>query len=97
MVIITVGEMIGFPYTNAFAMQRAKSGNIGRYMAFYTMSFSLAHILGPKLGLDIVSMFGYQVNFAMVSLFGLLAIVLSLWLQKVVKKETETKTVKIKS
>ncbi len=97
MLIITVGEMIGFPYTNTFALSRAKSGNEGRYMALYTMSFSLAHIIGPKLGLDVVSMFGYQVNFAMVSLFGLLAIVLSLWLQKEVENETILKTAETKT
>ncbi len=87
MIIITVGEMIGFPYTNAFAMQRAKSGNEGRYMALYTMSFSLAHIFSPKLGLDVVAIYGYQVNFMMISFFGLLLVILSLWLNKVIQQE----------
>ena len=30
MIIITFAEMVGFPYTNAFAMKRAKAGNEGR-------------------------------------------------------------------
>lgn len=87
MILITIGEMIGFPYTNAFAMKRAKTGNEGRYMALYTMSFSLAHIVGPKLGLDIIAKYGYNVNFMMVGIFGLLAVVLSIWLRNAVEKE----------
>ena len=87
MILITIGEMIGFPYTNAFAMKRAKTGNEGRYMALYTMSFSLAHIVGPKLGLDIIAKYGYNVNFMMVGIFGLLSVVLSIWLRNAVEKE----------
>ncbi len=79
--------MIGFPYTNAFAMKRAKSGNEGRYMALYSMSFSLAHIVSPKLGLDIVAKYGYNVNFVLIGIFGLLAILLSVWLRNVIQKE----------
>ncbi len=87
MVIITVGEMVGFPYTNAFAMKRAKSGNEGRYMALYTMSFSAAHIISPKLGLDIVAKYGYNMNFIVVGFFGVLAVILSVWLKNEVAKE----------
>ncbi|PCI07687.1 MAG: MFS transporter [Flavobacteriaceae bacterium] len=87
MVIITVGEMVGFPYTNAFAMQRAKSGNEGRYMALYTMSFSLAHIFSPKLGLDVIAKYGYHANFMLISFFGIVLVILSIWLQRVIKKE----------
>jgi MFS family permease len=87
MVLITIGEMIGFPYTNAFAMRRAKIGNEGRYMALYTMSFSLAHIVSPKLGLDIIAKYGYNVNFIVVGIFGIMAVVLSIWLRNVILKE----------
>ena len=87
MVLITVGEMIGFPYTNAFAMKRAKIGNEGRYMALYTMSFSMAHIVSPKLGLDIVAKYGYNTNFIVIGTFGLIAVILSVWLNNVIQNE----------
>lgn len=87
MLFITIGEMIGFPYTNAFAMKRAKIGNEGRYMALYSMSFSLAHIISPKLGLDIVAKYGYNANFVLIGVFGLLAILLSVWLRNSIQKE----------
>lgn len=87
MILITIGEMVGFPYTNAFAMKRAKIGNEGRYMALYTMSFSLAHIVSPKLGLDIIAKFGYNVNFIVIGIFGVLAVILSVWLKNAILKE----------
>jgi len=87
MILITIGEMIGFPYTNAFALKRAKSGNEGRYMALYTMSFSMAHIVSPKLGLDIIAKYGYNVNFIVIGTFGVVAIMLSLWLRNVIFNE----------
>ena len=87
MILITIGEMIGFPYTNAFAMKRAKIGNEGRYMALYTMSFSMAHIVSPKLGLDIVAKYGYNTNFIVIGTFGLIAVILSVWLNNVIQNE----------
>ncbi|AWV96876.1 MDR family MFS transporter [Arcticibacterium luteifluviistationis] len=87
MVLVTLGEMVGFPYTNAFAMKRAKSGNEGRYMALYSMAFALAHIISPKLGLDFVAMYGYNANFILIGVIGLIAVGLSVWLGKTLEKE----------
>ncbi|NCO64285.1 MAG: MFS transporter, partial [Flavobacteriia bacterium] len=41
MLLMTFGEMIAFPFSNAFAMDRAKKGNQGEYMALYSISFSI--------------------------------------------------------
>ena len=43
MLLMTIGEMIVFPFSNAFAMHRGKRGKLGEYMAFYTVSFSISH------------------------------------------------------
>ncbi|MFT5886529.1 MAG: putative MFS family arabinose efflux permease [Arcticibacterium sp.] len=88
MVLITLGEMVGFPYTNAFAMKRAKIGNEGRYMALYSMAFAAAHILSPKIGMDIVARYGYNVNFLLLGSCGLLAVLLSLALKREINKES---------
>ena len=40
MLLITLGEMLAFPFTNNFAMNRAPSGKEGRYLALYSMAFS---------------------------------------------------------
>jgi len=73
MLLITFGEMLNFPFSNTFAMGRAPKGHEGRYMALYTMSFSLAHITSAKLGLEIIARFGYQTNWFVMGIMGLIA------------------------
>jgi len=85
-VIITIGEMIGFPYTNAFALKRAKEGHEGSYMALYAMAFSLAHIFSSKIGLEIVAKFGHQINWIVTGTYGTIAVLFSIWLHNSVKK-----------
>ncbi|WP_333658833.1 MFS transporter, partial [Flavobacterium sp.] len=51
MLFMTLAEMFAFPFSNSFAMSRAPKGHEGRYMAIFTMSFSLAHILSAKVGM----------------------------------------------
>lgn len=87
-ILLTIAEMIGFPYTNAFALKRAKKGSEGNYMGLYAMAFSLAFIFGPKIGMDIINTFGYQINWIVTGFYGLLAIILSMWLEKRLKNET---------
>ena len=53
MLFMTFGEMFAFPFANSFAMSRAPKGHEGRYMAIFTMSYSLAHILSAKTGMQI--------------------------------------------
>lgn len=60
MLLMTFGEMIAFPFSNAFAMSRAIKGNQGEYMALYSISFSIAHIFGHNLGLQMISGFGFD-------------------------------------
>lgn len=85
MVIITFGEMLGFPFTNKFALNRAKKGVEGSYLALYAMAFSLSHIFSSKIGLTIVDKYGYQVNWLVTGTYGLIAILLSYWLINRVK------------
>jgi predicted MFS family arabinose efflux permease len=85
-VLMTLSEMLGFPYTNRFALNRAKEGLEGSYMALYAMAFSVAHIFSPKIGLEVVAKFGYQVNWLVTGMFGVMAIVLSLWLHRRIQK-----------
>jgi predicted MFS family arabinose efflux permease len=84
-IIITFSEMLGFPYTNKFALNRAKEGFEGSYMALYSVSFSLAHIFGAKIGLDVIDQYGYQVNWLLTGTYGTLGVLLSLWLKHRVK------------
>jgi len=54
-------------------------------MAMYAMSFSIAHIFSPKIALSVIDTYGYEVNWLVTSSYGLLAVLLSLWLHKRMK------------
>ena len=75
MILITFGEMLIFPFSNAFALSRAPKGHEGRYMALFTMSFSLAHIGSSKTGLELISLFGYTTNWIFMGILGFIATV----------------------
>ncbi len=59
MLLMTFGEMITFPFSNAFTMDRAKKGNQGEYMALYSIAFSIAHIFGHNAGMRMVDALGF--------------------------------------
>jgi len=86
MLFITIGEMISFPFTNTFAMSRAKKGQEGSYMAWYSISFSFAHIICPILSFTIIEKFGYKTNWSLTAIYGLAAMLLSVWLYQILKK-----------
>ena len=73
---------------NTFAISRAPKGHEGRYMAIFTMSFSMAHIFSSKMGMEIIGHFGYQANWLFMGVLGIVGILLGYWLIDLVKKET---------
>ena len=87
LLFLTFGEMFCFPFSNSFAMGRAPRGHEGRYMAFYTMTFSLAHIVSAKTGMHIISKWGYNTNWLVMGCAGMLALVAIVLLQYIVKRE----------
>ena len=87
MLFMTFAEMFVFPFSNSFAMSRAPKGHEGRYMAIFTMSYSLAHILSAKVGMSIIDHFGYQTNWAFMGTLGIIAFALGIWTLKLVNQE----------
>jgi predicted MFS family arabinose efflux permease len=90
MVLISIGEMLAFPFSNTFAIGRAPKGHEGRYMALYTMSFSTAHIISSKMGMEIIGNVGYQTNWFVMGSCGILATGCCIWLQKLLKLELKS-------
>ena len=77
--LMTLGEMLGFPFSNSFALDRSKKGNQGAYMAMYSMSFSVAHILGPNVGLQFSAAYGFSATwYLMAGVCGLAVLLLFL-------------------
>jgi predicted MFS family arabinose efflux permease len=91
MIVMSFAEMLSFPFSNSFAMSRAPKGHEGRYMAIFTMSYSMAHILSAKVGMSIIDHFGYQANWAFMGVLGLIGTTLGLWVMDLVKKENKIK------
>jgi predicted MFS family arabinose efflux permease len=87
MLFMTFAEMFVFPFSNSFAMSRAPKGHEGHYMAIFTMSYSLAHILSAKVGMSIIDHFGYQANWAFMGTLGIIAFALGIWTLKLVNQE----------
>lgn len=87
MLFMTFGEMFAFPFSNSFAMSRAPKGHEGRYMAIFTMSYSMAHILSSNIGFEIIDLKGYQSNWLFMGTLGLVALASSVWLRKLLAQE----------
>ncbi len=59
-VLISIGEIINFPFSNTLAMERAPTHMRGQYMGLYTMMFSVSFILAPLAGTWIADHFGFE-------------------------------------
>ena len=79
---MTFGEMLGFPFSNSYALDRSKLGNQGAYMALYSMSFSVAHILGPNIGMQFSAKFGFESTWYLMAAICLIACLILLLLQR---------------
>lgn len=60
MLIITIGEMLLFPFMNNFWVNRSNENNRGQYAALYTMSFSAAIVLAPTYASQIATWLGFS-------------------------------------
>ncbi|TBX70098.1 MFS transporter [Flavobacterium silvisoli] len=87
MLFMTFGEMFAFPFSNSVSLSRAPKGHEGRYMAIYTMSFSMAHILSSKMGMQIIQDFGYAANWIFMGILGIMGTFFGLWSYRLIKAE----------
>ncbi len=88
MLLMTFGEMIAFPFSNAFAMDRAKKGNQGEYMALYSISFSVSHIFGHNVGLHLVDAIGFDKTWYLTTILASLCVFLIFILKQKMKLKT---------
>ncbi|RWU05596.1 MFS transporter [Pedobacter chitinilyticus] len=59
--LFTFGEMLSLPFFNTFVVKRSNEYNRGIYAAGYTLSWSVAQVIGPTSGFYIAEKFGYNV------------------------------------
>ena len=59
MALMSLSEVLAFPFANTFALDRSKQGKTGQYMALYTISFSIAHIFAHNAGFQMIDQIGF--------------------------------------
>ena len=87
MLLMTVGEMIAFPFSNSFAIERGKKGNQGEYMAMYAMSFSLAGIFSHNTGMQLIDKYGYSFTWNFMTILALIGVLILVFLLLKLKQE----------
>ncbi len=87
MIIATFGEMIAFPFGNAFALERSKRGRQGAYMGLYSMSFSAAHIFGHNSGMQLIDRIGYHNSWIFMTAVSAIGVILLFFVVKKIKRE----------
>ena len=95
MLFMTCGVMLTFPFANSFAMERSYEQRDGKYMAAFTMSYSFAHILSAKTGMEIIQNSGYETNWIFMAILGVVGSLLVFKLFAMVEKEELSKATMI--
>ncbi len=87
MILMTLGEMITFPFSSAFAMDRSRSGRQGEYMALYNIAFSISHIFAHNGGMVSIANFGFRSTWYIAMVIGVLGMLLLYVLRTRLKRE----------
>ena len=75
MVLMTLGEMIGSPFSNALALEMAPKGRKGSYMGLFSMSWAIAHVVGHNSGMNLSENLGFEATWY---IFAILLIMVTL-------------------
>lgn len=87
MLLATLGEMIGFPFSNSFALNRSDGKKRGSYMALYSIAFSISHIFGHNSGMQLIDNFGFEFTWYTMLGLGLFACLLLFILKGLLNRE----------
>lgn len=88
MILLTIGEMIAFPFSNSFALNRSDKRKKGSYMALYSIAFSISHIFGHNSGMQLINNFGFKFTWNVMIVLALLTCLLLVLLKFYLKKES---------
>ncbi len=81
--LVTVGEIVNFPFSNAVAIDRTVPKNRGEYMGLYTMGWSFVNIIAPSLGMFFMEKFGFSGLWYLATLLGICSFLGLTFLRKV--------------
>lgn len=88
MILMSFGEMLVFPFSNAFALNRSKRGNQGEYLAMYSIAFSVSHIFGHNSGFHLIEAHGFNYTWWIMIFLGVIGFLLLLFLSRKLNRVT---------
>ena len=80
--MITIGEMLSMPFMNAFWVSRSTASNRGQYASLYTIAFSIAQVIGPAIGAQVVHLRGFTFLWYAIGVVALVNAIGFRWLQQ---------------
>lgn len=86
MVAISFGEMYVMPFSSNFVFGYAEKGSAGGYMALYTMAYSVANIIAPLLGTQIIATWGFDTLWYVLSVISAVTWAGFWWLERRTEK-----------
>jgi len=78
--LITLSEMFAMPFMSTYAITKAPKATMGQYMALYSMSWSIAQILAPMVGANVIEHFGFNVLWFVLAAIALIAFIGFRWM-----------------
>lgn len=81
-IMMTLSEIFAMPFMMNYTLSRASVERQGQYAALYSMSYGLANIAAPLLGLGIASKYGFNILFDVLILLSLITAIGFLLLSK---------------
>ena len=88
MFFISLGEIMVMPFSSNFAYAKAdEQKNKGQYMAMYGLAYSLANIVAPLLGTQIIAAWGYHVLWSITIVLSVVALGGFFWLEQRINRK----------
>jgi predicted MFS family arabinose efflux permease len=81
-IVISLSEILAMPFMMNFALSRPPAERQGQYSALYSISYGIANIAAPLIGLGIANRFGFDSMFLSLIFMSLLTYVGFIFLEK---------------
>lgn len=73
--VISFSEILSMPFMSTFVLERSRPSTRGQYMALYTVAYSVAHIVAPILGTQVVAWAGFAMLWKVLIFISLVTII----------------------
>lgn len=85
MALMSISEIVAFPFANSFALDRSKNGKTGQYMALFSIAFSISHIFGHNAGFQLVKRIDFYWTWWIIATVSVITSAILYWVYKKVE------------